>query len=197
MPAWPRSLATGQPITQEFRCRSLEHARTEHSLASVLAAVSRSRPGRGARRVSRGRRRRRTVWLRASTIGPCMGAKANAWAWLVAGEVIAVRCIGVPCRLPDIHQVRGTAALGTGQHRILYFFRADVAVVSAVRRLSGNCCRTGVYVSVSCTGILSCFQPADDRSGGPRLATRSCVPGLNVAGQRRVRHGSSQTRVRQ
>lgn len=34
--------------------------------------------------------------------------------WLVAGEVIAVGCIDVPCRLPDIHQVRGTAVLGTG-----------------------------------------------------------------------------------
>jgi hypothetical protein len=56
------------------------------------------------------------------------GAKANARAWLVAGEGIAVGRIGVPCRLPDIHQVRGTAALGTGRHRILYLFPAGVAL---------------------------------------------------------------------
>jgi hypothetical protein len=61
------------------------------------------------------------------------GAKANARAWLVAGEGIAVGRIGVPCRLPDIHQVRGTAALGTGIQRILYFFRQVLRCQTTVR----------------------------------------------------------------
>lgn len=75
------------------------------------------------------------------------GAKANARAWLVAGEGIAVGRIGVPCRLPDIHQVRGAAALGTGRHRILYFSRQVLRCQATVRHPlpNGRVCVCQLY----------------------------------------------------